>query len=81
MRLDLSRKDISKNYFQVKRSNGTKFLCPKLQEFLNSEILLTQNPPNSASFDFSIINKILKSLTISILYLNIICLTSEIQEK
>ena len=61
--------------------NQTKSLWSKLQELLNSEILLPQNKPHSAFLVFQIIRKILKSLTICILYLSIICLKSGIQEK
>ena len=61
--------------------NQTKSLSSKFQELLNSEILLPKSTPLRAFFFFQIIKKILKSLTICILYLRIICLTPEIQEK
>ena len=59
----------------------TRSLWSKLQELLNSEILLPQNTPGSTFLVFQIIKKILKSLTICILYLSIICMKAGIQEK
>ena len=53
--------------------NQTKSLWSKLQELMNSELLLP--------LIFQIINKMLKSLTICILYLSIICLKSGIPDK
>ena len=53
--------------------NQTKSLWSKLQELMNSELLLP--------LVYQIINKMLKLLTICILYLSIICLKSRIQEK
>ena len=62
--------------------NQTKSHWSKLQELLNSKVFIPQNTPQRKhSLVFQTIKKILKSLTICILYLNIICLSTGIQKK
>ena len=62
--------------------NQTKSLQSKFQELLYSEKFLPQNTPLSAFFVFfQIINKILKLLTICILYLSIILFNTKDTRK
>ena len=68
-----------RNIFKINSCNQTKPLWSKLQEVLNSEILLPKNTPHSGFFGFP--NNKENFEIIFIVYLSIICLKSGIQEK